>query len=220
MHSVRSFMMLGMCLAVLTGGASAQAQHRPISEYLDAIPNFWTSGWVSPETGQVLRIDAYGKMNSLHNLNAGTSIKGKVSIQSAGEGMQKVTIHLHARNAVCWGYDQATNAMLFGYSPLEPNGVNLLRASPATGDAMLLFESYPVPTSSPIDYPNLVFSSVNATIMCNGVLRASSGYAEGTEGFAQTTQVGRFDLGTPSGCAGNQGNCYTAEKVQFKPTGN
>ena len=66
-----------------------------------------------------------------------------------------------------------------------------------------------------------ILEEVKTSVMCqNGELRAGSGFPEGTRGFAQTTQVGILSTGVPTGCPPEKdGDCFPAEKVEFKPNG-
>lgn len=205
-------------LFLLNGASSAQSTQLPITDFLNALGPGAVQPWVDPLTsgsGNFLTIDIYGKRNSFLSLNAGTTIKGKVTVQNLGDGTQRVTVNIHTKNAVCWGFNSA-GAQAFGYTPLQVQG----GATASLGDAMSRIVFSPQPVGPPTYNFNFI-DTFHATIMCDGVLRAGSGYPDGTEGFAQTTQTGLFNTGVPAGCPPEQdGNCFPAEKIQFKPTGN
>ena len=131
---------------------------------------------------------------------------------------------LHARDANCFGF--ANGVPAFGYSALE---VKAGVGPAALGDVnyRIVFAPQPVGTFNPVVslgggfYDFAPFETFMATASCDGTLREGSGYPTGTEGFAQTTQTGLLSTGVPSGCpVEKDADCFPAEKVQFKATGN
>jgi len=208
---------IGGCLLVLNSTAPAQTTQLPITDFLNAnnagAYQIWTDPSSSPENW--LSFDMYGKRATAYGLSLGTTIKGKVTVQSLPDGMRQVTVNIHTKNAVCWGTTNGLAIPVFGFHPSLVAG----GATASLGDGMSKIVYAPRPISEPL-YGGPT-DSYSATIMCDGTLRAGSGYPEGTEGFAQTTQVGLYNTGVPAGCPPEQdGNCFPAEKVQFKPTGN
>jgi hypothetical protein len=170
--------------------------------------------YTDPETGNRLIIDAYGKRNAFFDLNLSTTITGVLTIKDQGDGTQKVSVDLHTKNAICWGFNGSFEPA-FGYRPVDV--VNEL--GPASlGDAVTRIV-YTQPTG-PLTLP-FEFTTLLATVMCDGELRFGSGYSDGTPGLAQTTQTGLFNTGVPGGCPPEKdADCFPAERVQFKAIGN
>ena len=192
----------------------AQTQQLPISDYLGLFGPTAYQGWSDPSTGDVMYIDIYGKLNAFYNLNLNTTVTGKYTVRNLADGTQQVNVTLHTANALCFGYN-VNNQQAFGYTRLQV--MNQLGPA-ALGTATARIQYAPQPIGSFNPYGEQETSIV--TIKCDGLLRAGSGFAEGTPGSAQTTQTGLFNTGAPAGCPPEQdGNCYPAEKVQFKPRG-
>jgi hypothetical protein len=105
---------------------------------------------------------------------------------------------------------------MFGYSPASI----VAGAGPAAlGDTTYRIVYAPQPIGQ-FDVSGEV-EIWSGTARCSGALRAGSGYVEGSPGFAQTTQTGLLATGVPGGCPPEKdADCFPAEKVQFKPTGN
>ena len=198
---------------VTTGAASAQTQQLPIETFFNLLGPTANTVWTDPASGNFLRIDAFGKVNTFLNLNLGTSVTGQVQVRDLRDGTQQVTVILHTRDAICWGFN-GSNQIAFGYTPVNvQNGVGPAALGQST--TILVFEPQPL---GPISLGNI--ESLVATVTCDGVLRAGSGYPDGTPGIAHTTQVGVV-TGVPSGCPPEvDANCFPAEKVVFKPAGN
>jgi hypothetical protein len=197
------------------GRTSAQTEQLPISAFLNLLPNSSFQNWSDPSNGNILLIDAYGKRNAALNLNLGTTVDGRVTIMNLGDGTQRVTVHLQTRNAVCWGLNENLQPA-FGYNPLAVRN-NVGPAALGSSITRIVFEPQPVGPIN-ISWPLETYMGV---VSCQGLLRAGSGYAEGTEGFARTTQTGVYGTGVPGGCPPEQdASCFPAEKVQFKPLEN
>jgi len=197
------------------GRTSAQTQQLPISTFLNLLPNTATQVWSDPTNGNILIIDGYGKRNAALNLNLGTTINGKVTVMDLGDGTQRVTVHFQTRNAVCWGFNENLQPV-FGYSPVAVLN-NVGPAALGSSITRIVFEPQPV---GPINIGTPIETWMS-TVSCQGLLRAGSGFAEGTEGFAQTRQTGLYGTGVPDGCPPEQdANCFPAEKVEFKPLEN
>jgi hypothetical protein len=193
--------------------ARQQATVLPISTFVDVLPATALQSWFDPVTGDILVIDMYAKRDAFFGLNAGTSVTGHVTVKDLGDGTQRVTLDIHTRNAICWGFN-ASQQPAFGYSPREVSD-NLGR--PSFGDAIMRVVF--VQPAGPFDLA-APWEFVMTTVMCDGELRSGSGLPDGTPAFAQTTQIGLFSTGVPSGCPPEQdANCFPAEKVQFKPKG-
>jgi hypothetical protein len=194
--------------------APAQTQQLPIEDYLGLLAPTAYQGWADPTTGDTMFVDVYGKLNTVYNLNLNTTVTGKYTVRNLTDGTQQVSVTLHTRNALCYGVN-IDNQLAFGYTRTQV--VNQLGPA-ALGTATVRVEYAPQPIG-PFNPYGVQETSI-ATIKCDGLLRAGSGFAEGTPGFAQTTQTGLFNTGVPAGCPPEQdGNCYPAEKVQFKPRG-
>jgi hypothetical protein len=198
--------------------ASAQPpqgiQQLPISAFLDLLPPRAATAWEDPASGNLVVIDAYGKRNVFFNLNLDTTVTGMVTVKDQGDGTQKVDVSLLTKNAICWGFNGNFDPA-FGYRPPEvANGLG-----PASlGDALTRID-FTEPTG-PLSLPMDV-TTESAAVLCDGQLRFGSGHPDGTPGFAQTTQTGLFSTGVPGGCPPEKdADCFPAEKVQFKATGN
>jgi hypothetical protein len=208
----------GMAFALCTVVAPAQVRDVGIDAFLDQFPANASQFWSDPVNNNILRLDAYGKLNTFFNLGLPTTIFGKVTARDLGDGTEQVTVALHARNVFCQGSNLSTAPATptFGYSPPQV----VAGVGPAgVGDVFYRFVYAPQPAGQFDAGGELEFFFGTAT--CQGVLRAGSGYPEGTPGFAQTTQTGLLATGVPGGCPPeHDANCFPAEKVQFKPVGN
>lgn len=197
------------------GRTSAQTEQLPISTFLDLLPNTSFQSWFDPSNGNILLIDAYGKRNAALNLNLGTTVDGRVTVMNLGDGTQSVTVHFQTRDAICWGLNSNLQPA-FGYNPIAVRN-NVGPAALGSLIQRIVFEPQP---AGPINLSWPIETRMT-TITCQGLLRAGSGYAEGTEGLAHTTQIGLFSTGVPDGCPPEQdASCWPAEKVLFKPLEN
>jgi hypothetical protein len=194
--------------------ARAETQQLPISDFLNLLTPTASQAWQDPITGDLIRFDTYGKLNSLYNFNLNTTVTGKYTVRILTDGTQQVSVNIQTRNALCYGFN-VNNEILFGYSRLELlNGLG----PAALGSGTTRLEYAPQPSGS--FNPNGELETIFTTIKCDGLLRAPSGFPEGTPGFAQTTQTGLFNTGVPTGCPlEGDADCFPAEKVQFKPVG-
>jgi hypothetical protein len=209
------FVLAVALLTVSAGTASAQTQQLPISVIRDLLPSTAAEVWLDPVTGNILIFDTFGKRNAALNLGLETTVEGRVLITDLGDGTQRVTVIAITKDAICWGFNSSFQPA-FGFGP---NAVanQLGPASLGRGTLYAIWEPQPV---GPIIWP-WPEEFMTATITCDGQLRAGSGFAEGTAGMAHTTQVGLISTGVPGGCPPEQdGDCFPAERVQFKPAGN
>lgn len=191
----------------------AQTQQLPIADYLALVP-LQNQGWQDPTSGDTIFIDAFGKVNSFFNLGLGTTVTGKYSVRNLADGTQLVNVTLHTRNALCTGFNSA-GQQAFGYTRIQ---VVNQEGPAALGTSTMRIQYAPQPTG-PFN-PNGAQESVIATVHCDGLLRAGSGFAEGTPGTAKTTQTGLYSTGVPAGCPPEQdGNCFPSENIRFRPHG-
>lgn len=192
-----------------------QTEQLPISAFLDLLPPTAFEGWSDPTNGNILFIDAFGKRNAALNLNVGTTVNGKVMVMDLGDGTQRVTVQLQTRNAICWGVNSNFQPA-FGYSPAAVLN-NLGPAALGSLNMRIVYEPQPVDQFDVFGS----FETWTSTVNCQGLLRPGSGFPQGTEGFAHTTQIGLFGTGAPGGCPPEQdASCFPAEKVLFTATGN
>jgi hypothetical protein len=202
-------------LTVFAGTASAQTQQLPISVLQDLLPSTYASPWLDPVTGNILIFDTFGKRNAALNLGLGTTVEGRVMVTDLGDGTQRVTVIALTKNAICWGFNSSFQPA-FGFGPVAVAN-QFGPASLGYGTLHSVFEPQPV---GPLIFP-WPEEFITVTITCDGQLREGSGFPEGTAGMAHTTQVGRYGTGVPGGCPPeHEGDCFPAERVQFKPTGN
>ncbi len=217
-----ALVLFGLALWLATSaGLLAQTQRLPISDYLD---NQVTSTiWLEPANGNLLFFDAFGVLNENLDLGLGTVFGGRVTRRELNNGFERVTVVLHTKDALCFGFTGYPGALApaFGRNALEVAG-----GAPASlGDGLIRIE-FTLPAGDPLPAffdmftpPIITDLALNATIMCHGELRTESGFPPGAEGLAQTTQEGLFITGVPGGCPPEtDGNCFPAEKVQFKQT--
>lgn len=210
----------GMALALLLPATSslAQVQHFPVSDFVNAQGPLQIIAWTDPVNGDLLAFDHFGKRNTFFGLNLGTSVSGDLSIRDLGNGREHVSVDLHTDNAVCWGFDVNGNPA-FGRSPVEVS-----QGAPASlGNAHTTID-FSQPSGAPLPTIGQIFGNLNGviaeslktSIQCpHGELRPS-----GATGFAQTTQTGVHGLGLGSFCPPEKdADCFPAEKIQFKPTG-
>jgi Tol biopolymer transport system component len=190
-----------------------QVQVYPISAYEDLVPSSAFDQWIDPASGNAVAFDTYGKLNRAFNLGLDTSVTGNVTVRDLGNGAQQVVIHVRTTEGACWGMNENYEPA-FGYDPVEI----LFGAPAAVGRGDLRITQRPQPVG-PIrrSWP---IQSIIGNVSCEGLLRAGSGYPEGTPGIAQTTQTGLYNTGVPGRCPPEQDvDCFPAEQVQFKPRG-
>ena len=199
--------------SALFSASSAQVRDLGLDALLGAIPANSSQSWFDPATGNILRMDAYGKLNNSFSLGLPTTVDGKVTARDLGDGTERVTVLVHTRNALCWGFNSSF-APAFGYRPADVmNGVGPAAIGNIT--YRLVYLPQPIGQFDPLGDVEIWFG----TASCAGELRAGSGYLEGTSGFAQTTQTGLLATGVPSGCPPEKdADCFPAEKIQFKAT--
>ena len=209
---------LFMALLIFNTATPAQVRDLGIDAFLDQFGPLDSQFWSDPANNNLMRLDAYGKLNTFFDLGLPTTITGKVTARDLGDGTERVTALIHARDVFCQGVNLNTSPStpMFGYSPpqvvagIGPAGI---------GDVTYRYVYAPQPTGQFDVNGDLEFFFGTAT--CRGVLRVGSGYPDGTPGFAQTTQTGVLATGVPGGCPPERdADCFPAEKVQFKPTGN
>jgi hypothetical protein len=212
----------GLAALLVAPSAPLAAEQLSIQDFLAVQPAVQTQAWVDPATGNVLVLDAFGKRNAALGLGLPTSVSGSVTIRDVGGGMEEVTVIVHTRDAVCWGFNGAA-APAFGQTPVAVAG----GAAPSLGNGFTravftLPAGAPLPSWLQLVLGAVPLQSLTATIMCqDGDLRAGSGFPEGTPGFAQTTQVGLFTTGVPAGCPPeHEADCFPAESISFVPLGN
>jgi hypothetical protein len=207
-----------------TGTSQNNVRQVPINEFLKAQSS--TADWFDPVSSNFMRFDAFGKRNSSLGLNLGTDVSGQMTIRSLGGGQEQVNVLIKTSSGLCWGYLVTdTFVPAFGRNPLEI----LSGAAPSVGDGMMRITYTQAAGSAAPPWDQILnnegpyrLESVVSTVSCQkGELRSGSGYPDGTPGFAQTAQRGIFTTGAPGGCPlEHDADCYPAEKVQFKPSGN
>jgi hypothetical protein len=132
-----------------------------------------------------------------------------------------VIVNWQTRGANCAGFTNAGPAL--GFLPFQ-----VAEGAPASlGDGHTIFQ-WTQPTGSGMPTQAEIFDSTTGrvaekiltSVMCHGQLRADSGFIEGAPGLGQTTQTGLLSTGVPGGCPPEKdGDCFPAEKVQFKANG-
>ena len=202
----------------------AQAEQVPIDDFIAAQqvgpPTTWTP-WVDPATNQWVYFDAFGTFNQRYSLDLGTSFDGRVTIRPLADGRAQVSVVLHTRNGLCWGFrgSPVPANLVFGNRPSVVQG----GATPALGDAVTRVEftmpspDAPLPDFFEIGTEDYPLESMAAVVNCDGEFRAASGYPDGTRAKARTTQTGLYDTGRKVDCAVE--DCFPAEKVEFWPVG-
>jgi len=230
-HSGKIWWLVGLAaLLAMPSMAWAQAEQRPISDFIDAQevgpPTTYTP-WFDPKSSNWLFFDAFGTFNERFGLNLGTTFDGRLTVRRLPDGRAHVSVVLHTKNGVCWGYTGGTAPanLVFGNRPAIVAG----GATPSIGEGITRLEFEMPSVGSPLpdyfaqlgteDYPLMTLA---ATINCDGELRTASGYPDGTKGVAHTTQTGLYATGVPfpGGCPPEQdASCFPAEIVSFKPVG-
>jgi hypothetical protein len=220
-------LVLALVLVALPTMARAQAEQRPIEDFIAAQevgPPTTHTPWYDPATDQWLLFDAFGTVNQRYGLNLATSFEGRVTVRPLADGRAQGSVVLHTRNGLCWGYLGGTSPanLVFGNRPLIVQG----GAAPALGDAVTRIEfTMPSPDAPLPDVfqdlgtPDYPLESFAAVVNCDGDFRApASGYPDGTPAKAHTTQTGLFSTGVPSGCPPEKdASCFPAEIVNFRP---
>jgi len=211
-------------LLLFSTSALAQTQHLPISSFLDAQTAGQVTFWSDPVSGGLLAFDTFGKRNAALGLNLFTAIGGDVAIRDLGNGTEQVSVDIHTRDGVCWGFVNANPA--FGQTPAA-----IAAGAVASLGDQNFHADFIQPSGTPLQTwnfiafgggPPITLLSVKTSITCqNGQLRApGSGFPDGTPGSAHTTQTGNLSTGVPAGCPPEKdGDCFPAEKVTFKANG-
>lgn len=102
-----AIVMVSAPLVPFAGSVNARQQTEvlPVGVFIDALPVTALALWIDPASGDTLVIDAYGKRDAFFGLNVGTSITGQVTVKDLGDGTQRVTLNVHTKNAICWGFN-------------------------------------------------------------------------------------------------------------------
>lgn len=210
--------LLSYSLAAFTITSTAQVRDLGMDAFLNQFTGNEHQSWFDPASNNFIRIDAYGRLNTVFNLGLPTLVDGRVTARDLGDGTEQVTVIGRSRNVLCWGSNLSTtpSTPMFGYSP---NGVISGVGPASVGETLYRLVYTPQPVNQFDAFGEVEFWFGTAT--CKGQLRAGSGYAEGTPGFAQTTQTGLLSTGVPTGCPQeHDADCFPAEKIQFKAVGN
>lgn len=218
-RSTLTALLVVLSVSISTVSTSAQVRDLGLEAFLNQFSPFASQTWIDPANGNFLRIDAYGKLNTSFNLGLPTTLAGKVTARDLGDGTEQVTVLIHTRDAICWGSNGNTEPAtpMFGYAP---QGVVSGVGPAALGDITYRLVFAPQPAGQ-FDLGMADLETWFGTANCDGQLREGTGYPNGTEGFAQTTQTGVLSTGAPGGCPPEKdADCFPAEKVQFKPVGN
>lgn len=205
--------------------AWAQAEQRPIRDFIDAQLISTYTPWWDPETDKYLIFDAFGTRNLRFGLGLATTFDGKVTVRTQADGRAHVSVLLHTSTALRWGYIgyPAAAHLAFGYGPAAVS----VGATPALGHGITRFEFTMSSPDAPLpdysedlgseDYP---LELIAAVVSCDGELRALTGYPDGTPVKAHMTQTGRYSTGAPDGCPPEKDlDCFPGEIVSFKPVG-
>jgi hypothetical protein len=165
--------------------------------------------------------DPLGSIVAYYGGDLGTMVTGAVTVRALQDGRALVTVLMHSKNALCWGYDLAFSGMpSFGAGPRQ---VVQLGYAPSFGAGTERWEftmaspDTPLPPLWMVGSPEFPLESVLAEFSCKGTFSAVSEYPEGTPGMAHVMQRGLFATGVPTGCPA--GDCWPAELAFFKPTG-
>lgn len=215
-------------LLVMPSPSWAQAEQRPISDFIAAqsvFPPTYTP-WVDPATNQWLMFDAFGTLADRFALDFGTTFDGRVTVRPLADGRAHVTVVLHTKNGICYGFNGAPTAATLAFGE-RPSVIGVTGAPAALGEAVTRFEftmpsmDAPLPDYfADLGYEDYPIEFLAAVVNCDGELRAASGYPDGTPGKAHTTQTGLYMTGVPGGCPPEQdASCFPAEIVFFRPVG-
>ena len=198
-------------------------------------------GWRDPQENISISVDYAGIADAWlqsqpGGVDLGTTTSGILTERPLPDGRAEVHVRLHTRNALTWvinrtgcppGSAFAVCPLLLGYRAPDV----LAGAEPALGQSLLTVvfvntaPGAPMPdllqiSSGRFRLPGQEFHSISIHARADGDLRAASGFAEGTPGHAEVTQVGLFDTG-----AGHRDDDahpfdgFPAENIHFGPTG-
>jgi hypothetical protein len=209
------FCVISLCVLAIPTVCFGQTQQLPIGDFFDAQAS--AIGWIDPATDRTLYFNAFGKRAKYYNLNVGSTFEGREMVRVLADGRAHVTVILHTRNAICWGFQgdgEGNYIPAFGYSPGLVAGGYVA----SLGDGMMNLEfTMPSPDSALQPVYQIPLESIVAVINCKGELRDGSGSPDGTPGLARTTQRVLYTTGVPSGCPA--GDCAPTERVEFEPIG-
>lgn len=182
------------CL-VAPGAAVAQANHRPIEDFLNAqvaAPVWWYSMDYAPY--RWARIDYTGFLNrmlmSRGHADLGTTFEGDVTEIGLPDGTARVHVRLFGRNVFVFGMmGYGGEDVMFGYpavpSPVVPGPSVLGGAPPALAEVLMLVD-FINPAGVGGALPDLRFFAADYDVLLNarveGLIRAPFGVPEGTPG--------------------------------------
>ncbi len=201
---------------------SAYASNLTIDSFISVQGPNQATAWSDPATGNFMVFDAFGKRDDTNGLNLGTTITGRVTNTTIGDGTDRVTVIVHTKNGLCYGFTPAGQA--FGHTV----GQVLGGAPPALGQAItsatfLRITGSPLPSWNTLLFnpgATYILEKLATTIQCEGELLVASGFPDGTAGKAHTRQTGLFQTGVPSGCPIEQDqDCFPSEKIRFWAAG-
>ena len=192
-------------------------------------PGLEVSGWFDPVRGLCGFVDYSGfatrYLERTGGPSLGTTYDGSITERVLNDGRAEVTITLRTQNALafaqpCEGFP--FSPLLFGAVPVEI----LAGAEPSVGNSFLSF-TYIAPAGHPL--PELVqvfiaeppYELVKVAFHAQaiGLLRAASGFGEGTIGRLYIQQVGRVTPGLLNREGQYPGDVYPVENVTIGPVG-
>jgi len=192
-------------------------RHLPITDFVERQGNIIFTWW-DPATDNGLTFDHYGARAAALGLGLPTRIDGDVAIRTLVDGRALVSVTVHTKDALCFGWQGAEPAL--GYNGVQVrDGVGPASLGEGLYREVFTMPSPDTPLPSPADWASGDFTDrrFSIVISCTGILRAGSGFPEGTPGFGRTTQQALLDVGAPGHCPA--GDCWPAEKVFFRPIG-
>jgi hypothetical protein len=211
-----------ICAGLTVLAVSAGAAPPTITPWINAQGPNQSTAWTDPSVGNFMSYDAFGKLDATFGLNLGTTVSGRVTSNTIGDGTDSVSVIVHTRDGLCWGFTPAGQA--FGHTPAQVLG----GAPPALGHAItsvtfLRTTGAPLPSWNTLVFnpgATYILEKLTTTIQCEGELLAASGFPDGTPGKAHTRQTGLFQTGVPTGCPPEQDeNCFPSEKIRYWPAG-
>jgi hypothetical protein len=79
---------------------SAYASNLTIDSFISVQRPNQATAWSDPATGNFMVFDAFGKRDDTNGLNLGTTITGRVTNTTIGDGTDRVTVIVHTKNGL------------------------------------------------------------------------------------------------------------------------
>ena len=124
---------------------STYASNLTIDAFISVQGPNQTTAWNDPASGNVMVYDAFGKLDDTNGLNLGTAITGRITSTTVGDGTDRVTVIVHTKNGLCYGF--APGGQAFGHTVAQVlGGAPAALGNAITSATFLRTTGSPLPT--------------------------------------------------------------------------